>query len=221
MKLQHCNKAQVFTLDEKLLNTAQVVGDVGETATLRFRESCIDILRTEVIVTFFDNVQGLVSCTCQLSDYEEEPDELAEGEVISTVRCTILSQREVMQRRQDIKIPVNIEVTANYLNKEDELETAEITILDLSAGGMFCITPQKWELLQTFEISLFASPLPIRAKVLREQAPHSYSDDFKEDDTRYGYGCRFVNLPNKAEAALRKFVFKEDVRRRKSLVGAD
>lgn len=221
MKLQHCDKAQIFTLDKKPLGTAQVVGDVEETAVLRFHESCSDILRTEVIVTFLDSIQGLVSCTCQLSGYEEEPDELTEGGVISTVQCTIVARQEVIQRRQDIKISVSIDTTANFLNKEDNLETAEITILDLSAGGLFCITSQEWERGQTFEIQLFISPLPIIVEILRQQTPHSYSDKFKEDDERHGYGCRFINLPNKAEAALRQFVFKEDLLRRKALVGAD
>ena len=221
MKLQNCDKAQIFTLDKSPICTAQVVGDVKETALLRFHESCIDILRTEVIVTFFDSIQGLVSCSCQLSDYNEELDELNKGEIISTVQCTILAQQEVIQRRQDIKIPVSIKADANFLNSEDELETSEITILDLSAGGLFCITTQKWEQGQTFELQLFVSPLPILVEILRQQTPHSYSDRFKEDDERYGYGCRFVNLPNPAEAALRQFVFKEDLLRRKSIIGAD
>lgn len=219
MKLQHCNKAQIYNLENELICEADVIGDVESTATLRFHESCDDILRTEVNVQFLDGTQGLVSCLCRLSEYEEDLDPMAQ-DITSTVTCTILSQNNVVQRRQDIKVSVHIETEASFINEKDDLEIVEITIKDISAGGLFCVSKQLWEAHQIFAIKLFDTKIPIDVQVLRVQSPDSNGTQ-KEGNSDYGYGCKFVNLSRAAEAALRKFVFQQDLQKKRSVVGTD
>lgn len=229
MKLWHCNKAQIYNLQEELLCTAEVVGDVENTAKLRMEGSCEDILRTEVIVVFLDATQGMVSCMCSLSDYDETFDSVR-GNVTSTVNCRILEYRGEIQRRKDVKVYTKIQAYAEFIDEEDRDENgkkgkkkfAEILILDISAGGMFCISRQQWKPKQKIALTLFRR-LPVEAEILRTQLPSTYnhemfSDRFSEEEGFSGYGCRFINLTVAAEASLRKYVFQQEVLQHKSKV---
>lgn len=211
MKLQRCKKAHVYNMNEELLCEAEVIdGIVGETATLQFPEPCSDILRSEVLVTFSDNAMGLVTCMCRLRDYKEFIDETSKH--VSSVVCIVVADHAVLQRRYDLKIPVQIETAAFFNDEENLRQTAEITILDLSAGGLFCISEQSWSPGQRFNISPFSgTTLVFEVEVLRKQTPHSYSDRFAEDSPSFGYGCKFNDLAAAKEAYLRKYVFNQDI----------
>lgn len=217
MKLQHCNKAHIYTLQEERICDADVMGDVeNDTATLRFHEFPKDILQAEVVVKFLDNTHGLVSCVCRFSDNVEEVVDEEDNLVITTVQCVITAQQEVIQRRQDVKVSVQIQTSASFLDKNNNLQTADITILDISAGGMFCLSEQQWSENQVFAAKIFDKSFPIDVEVLRVQTAHAYSSDYPETDLRYGYGCRFINLSTSSESALRKFVYQQEVQRRRA-----
>lgn len=212
MKLWHCNKAHVYDIKEEFLCEAEVVGDVEESAKLVFDGSYDQVLRTDVIVVFLDGVQGLVSCECVLSDYEEVA--VPDGRIKSSVLCKIVAQREVIQRRQDIKLPVEIDAVVKFTGEEGQVLSTKIQIWDISAGGFFCSSKTKWDVEQVISFVLLGQ-IPLEAEILREQTLHSYNERFEMDDSRYGYGCRFINLSRAAEAWLRRFVFQQEVIQRK------
>lgn len=229
MKLQHCNKAQIYTVQEDFICNADVVGDVEEqTAILRFNGSRDEILETDVLVKFLDAAQGVLPCICRLSEYQEMMEEIIgaeetepgeneqEGEdekvaITSTVKCSIVAEHEVIQRRQDVKVSIQLSTTASFLDDEQQLQSAEITILDISAGGMFCISTQEWPQGQVFAAKIFDQTQPVDIEVIRVQDAHSYNADYAEGDSRFGYGCRFIALSQSSEAALRKFVYQQQL----------
>lgn len=216
MKLQRCKKSQVYNLNNELLCEAEVTELSEDTATLQFPESCDDILRSEVLVTFFDGIQGLVTCFCRLSDYKEfyvQP-----NEQISTVQCEIGEETSVIQRRNDIKVPVEIETTVSFIGDKDEPQTADITIMDISAGGIFCVCKHYWYAGETFTFSLFGKHFSFEAEVLRHQDPGTYDNRFAKEDELHGYGCRLINLSAAAESFLRKYVYEQDLYQRRLLV---
>lgn len=238
MKLQHCNKAQIYTVQEDFICGADVVGDVEEqVAILRFNGSRKDILETEVLVKFLDAAHGVLPCICRLSEYDESLEKLAETNeaeseeskseedkaehteekkaIVSTVKCTIVAEHEVIQRRQDVKVSVQLGTDASFLDEERHLQSAEITILDISAGGMFCLSTAKWAEGQVFAAKIFDKTMPVDLEVIRVQTAHSYSSDYPEGDSRIGYGCRFINLSQASESALRKFVYQQQLQKRR------
>lgn len=237
MKLQHCNKAQIYTVQENLICNADVIGDVEDNSTtLRFNGSRKDILETEVLVKFLDAAQGVLPCICRLSEYDEEFEHTVETEepdeenaaasseedapkdgtsITCTVKCTIVAEHEVIQRRQDVKVSINLETSASFLDENQQLESCDILILDISAGGMFCLSKQKWPEKQVFAAKIFDKTLPVDIEVIRVQTAHSYSPDYAPDDPRFGYGCQFINLSQASESALRKFVYQQQLQRRR------
>lgn len=223
MKLQHCTKAQIHTLQEERICNAEVVGNVEDgTALLWFddesKERLSKLLETEVLVKFIDEVEGVYPCVCRLSEQQQmrETEDGEETPVRTTIQCTITAEHEVIQRRQDVKVSIHLETTASFLNENNDLETAQIVILDISAGGMFCLSEQKWPENQVFAAKIFDAVLPVDIEVLRVQTAHSYSADYAEGDPRFGYGCQFINLSQSAESALRKFVYQQQLAKRRS-----
>ncbi|MCI8645282.1 MAG: PilZ domain-containing protein [Firmicutes bacterium] len=238
MRLQHCNKAQIYTVQEEFLCSADVVGDVDEqVAILRFDGSRKDILETEVLVKFLDAAHGVLPCICRLSEYEEALEQTTEASeassaetkpeesksanteekkaITSTVKCTVVAEHEVIQRRQDVKVSVQLATSASFLDEDHQLQAAEVTILDISAGGMFCLSTAKWSEGQVFASKIFDKTIPVDLEVIRVQDAHSYSSDYPADDSRIGYGCRFINLGQAAESALRKFVYQQQLQKRR------
>lgn len=215
MKLQYCDKAQIYTMDKEFICNADVLGDVEDTATLRLRELVKDGLATDVSVRFLDDLKGMVYCACHVTDYTEEFDPNLDM-TVAKVQCQVVSQDNIVQRRQDVKVSVRIQTTADFINEVGNLESAEIMLLDISAGGLFCISLREWKDGQIFSANILNTPLPLDCQVLRAQDPDIYDDGFANGKPQYGYGCKFINLTNNTEAALRKFVFNQELKTRRS-----
>ncbi len=215
MKLQFCNKAQIYSVDHKFICNADVLGDVGETATLRLRELVDEFLTTEVSVRFLDDLKGMVYCTCYITRYEELFDDHLDM-VVGMAECEVVSQDNVVQRRQDVKVPTRIETTADFLDGDNKLKSADILILDISAGGFFCASLQEWKEGQIFSANVLDDPSPFDCQILRVQKRDLYDDSFTNGELPFGYGCKFINLSGSKEAELRKYVYHEELRIRHS-----
>lgn len=210
MKFHHCRKANIYSTDKVLLCEAVVSDLTDNTATLTMENAIGNILRTEALVTFLDSQRGLITCFCRLSDYQESFKE--DGTVICTVRCEISKETETLERRNDLKVSVDITVRAHFQDLKSTQKTTNIRILDLSAGGLFCISKQYWALGQIFIFPFWADNFSLTAEILRQQAPNTYNPTLTEEGL-YGYGCRFIDLSPACESALRAYIFKLDLLR--------
>ena len=155
----------------------------------------------QVNVNFLDSVLGVVTCRCVLTA------PLATGDKrFLAYRCQVLERLAQKQRREDIKVNLNVRV--NVMMDSTGVR-APAAVRNISAGGVYLRTTryaQPKDRLAVF-IRGGATQIPQGAEVLRvETVP---------EQGHMGYGCRFVRLSPRYEAQLRAYVFKEERSQRK------
>lgn len=206
MYLISCNKASLYTLDNSYLCDAKVSQITESSAVLSFPEPSADILRSEMLVTFYDNSKGLTSFYCLFSDYKEYL--VSPGVTHSSVLCTMERPLSSIQRRKDIKVQISMSVTLRYKKSDGTAARANGIIRDISAGGIYftssCAFPAKQEL--HFNLPSIRPDLILSAKILRAEAT--------DEEGVFGYGCSFINLPAHAESSVRSFVYRQEMLRR-------
>ncbi len=175
-------------------------------ALLAFLDDYADELETEVYVTFFDDVCGLVSYLCTLSSYKEVI--LPGYRNYYSVECKLNQQVKVIQRRSDIKVKTDFPAEISYLDYEDEELWADITVKDMSAGGLFFTSTEELPIGQefTFFFNQGTRPFLLTGVVLRMQET--------EEEELFGYGCKFIQLSAAKEAIIREFVFRQQVQKK-------
>lgn len=208
MHLTDCHKASIYTLDNQYLCDASVSGITEDSAYLIFNGPSSDILRSEVLVTFYDSFEGLLSYECRLADYKEYMS--TPGEWTSRVSCAIGKNVSVIQRRKDLKVPIEIETVLTYLDNEGRSIETKAVLHNISAGGVFLTCQSDFLPGQLLHFPLKATGriLQLTAEVLRVEPP-------SEEDAPPGYGCRFVDLLPYAEASLRNYVYRQELLIRK------
>lgn len=160
-------------------------------------------LRVPVLIHFLDPIQGVVRCRCILSSPLVTDDHRGRS-----YRCEVLERLSQEQRREDIKIPLSVKVTA-VLESSRPRREASATLVNISAGGVYLLT--QLQARPGDQLSFFfheaGGSILLSAEVLRaEDRVDHYSRPIR------GYGCRFVRLPQSHEAQLRRYVFKEEKR---------
>ena len=212
MLLKDCHKASIYTLDKDYLCDAHVSRITDGSALFTFDGPGADFLRSEVLATFYDNKKGLISCYCRLSCYKEYA--VSPRVWNSSAVCTFVEVVTSLQRRNDLKVRVNIPTLLSYTDEEGNSSRAEGTVLDISAGGVFVTCSREFSVGQLFQFSFKAGQknLLLTAEVLRihpsVQAGSAGSAD--SDTDLNGYGCRFIHMTSYEEAAVRSFVFQQD-----------
>lgn len=204
--LKRCRKATIYDDEKNLLCQANVFLDEEENLRISAPEEFDEHIQETFEIIFFDPVMGLLPCRCALS----EPETLS-NQVIS-FKCSVLERGEQIQRRMDIKVPVEIDI----LMRTDEIvggtiETCDggytAKLMDISAGGTYLVS-KMWVnqgAVIEFQLTETKTPLDLKAEVLRvvEQTD-------EEGNLTYGHGCRFLELSHNAETMLRNFVYQRE-----------
>lgn len=217
MKLTQCKKASLYDLNNRYLCDADVSDIAEDSVSLHFSSPASDLLFSEVHVTFYDNVQGLVTYYCALSGYQEFL--TAPRTMGSSVICRLNQEISVIQRRNDMKVPVQLKTTLTVINSEDILTDVAATITDISAGGLFFTSRYSFYVGQTFSFFFDKNPpaFQLEAEILRVNKQEPDTDSSSSADSRrprkvlYGYGCRFIHLSPYKESIIRNFVYKRDL----------
>ena len=179
--LEYCTKAEIFDNDGKVLCEAMVsIGPMG--SLLLTVPRSLDYLNQEIFrILFYDPTLGRLTCRCALSSPLLLPNQM------TSLRCDILERISQEQRRQDLKVPLKVPTGMDitiHVRTEVVLEEGRQLWFDFRGAG---------------------APIRLTAQVLRVE-------DLTAQPNRplYGYGCKFVGLPARAESQLRSFVFKEE-----------
>lgn len=193
-----CKKAELTDAETGETVTAGV--SIGRLDSLMIATplTCKLDMNDPVEIRFLDSTLGVVTCRCKLTSPLLTPDKR-----FMVYRCQILEELSREQRREDIKIPLTAQVQVIHPASG---KTASGTLRDISASGVYLITPltaQKGETL-TFILQLEGSSIPLTAEILRAELWPK-----KEG---YGYGCRFVRLLPQYETQLRAYIFQEERR---------
>lgn len=195
--LKSCTRCSVF--NKKGLKISEARVDIsGEKIKLYFPRFNLKNIHYKGRVDFYDTYVGLVTTICDLHvkrnlDYPEmlEP---------WMADCVIEEVDQVLQRQKDVRVEVSLMVGFKAPERRNINFAGRIT--NLSAGGFYMVTTQE---LRRGEVITFAyrfrtEERHFSATVLRGELHSSGS---------YGYGCRFYPLSDRAETAVRGFVYKK------------
>ena len=209
--LEKCKKAEMLEKTGALICQARVsVGRSGEILLVIPRSAAYKP-NSPYRVVFYDPVLGRVTCRCRLS----APLPLPGGELCS-LRCEIMEQLSQEQRRQDVKIPLKTPIMLHAAYQPgDPVRSPELgipaTIGNISAGGVYVRTsmplPKGRRIWFDFQIGHERLTLSAQVVWMETATPNP-------GQIVYGYGCKFVNLLSRHEAALRSFIFQEERRQR-------
>lgn len=215
MFLTECKQAALYTTEDIFLCDAAVSHIEDDSAILTVAKSNADLSLTQAHITFFDSAKGLVTYSCELSEFKKSK-RVTTREYFFT-RCTVIEQLSVMQRRNDIKVPVNISVALSA-RIEGKLQTSiAATIWNISAGGIFFTSSQKFTIGDVVSFHFSTPDLPsiaLQVEIIRVQDHRGLRriiGSRAEDKELLGYGCRFVHLPGAAESQIRNYVFRQDL----------
>ena len=86
------------------------------------------------------------------------------------------------------------------------------TIVNISAGGVYLRAPLLLEKGRRvwFDFQIGGENLTLSAQVLRSE-----NASLNKNQLLYGYGCKFINMLSKHEAALRSFIFQQQRQQRR------
>lgn len=210
---EKCKKVDIIEKTGALICQARVsVGHSGEVLLVIPRAAAYKP-NSLYRVVFYDPVLGRVTCRCRLSASLPLP-----GGELCSLRCEILEQLSQEQRRQDVKIPLDTTVMLHAVYQPGDVSRVPesgvpTTIVNISAGGVYLRAPllldkgrRVW-----FDFQIDKEILTLSAQILRrENAALSNSHQLL-----YGYGCKFINMLSKHEAALRSFIFQQQRQQRK------
>lgn len=204
--LDNCTKCSIYDLDNRYICDAQVISVGEEEASLALLDDYSEQLTPDVLVTFYDSVDGLNTYFCTLFQYK--------GIIVPhyrsyfSVSCRLRERRGVLQRRRDIKVKTAFKIDLSTKNSDFHTITLEGTVLDISAGGLFFIAKEELVVGNEFSFAFKKGSVPmfLEGVILRCQEV-SYPE-------RTGYGCRFIHLSAAKESVIREFVFREQIKQR-------
>jgi len=224
MLLNNCKKASIYTIQNHFLCDAAVSDIQENSARLTMEEmedAASDFLGSECHVTFYDGVKGLVTYHCTITDHKES--EVTPGVINISIECHIGEQLSALQRRNDLKVPVSIPVTLNFAGRSSRPIDIPGTIRNISAGGIFVTCRYSFRPgdFVSFPLVLKENTPPdiLTVQVLRIQDREPLHDIIgreADDESLFGFGCRFAGMPSRTEAQIRNFVFRQDLLHRKT-----
>ncbi len=205
-KFQYCQKAEIYNETGGLLCQAEVALDPKSGLLLTVPRSFKHLSQPTYEIVFFDPVMGLVTCKCVLS----APLILPGG--WRSLRCRVMEQLYLRQRRVDLKIPLEarVMVRVEYPPEETPFQPGKehpAIIQNISAGGVYLVTrlPVAIGRILSFTFYETDSPLLLTATVLRVEREID-----PQDRSLAGYGCRFTDLPTRVETQLRSYIFRAE-----------
>lgn len=208
---EKCKKADILEKTGALICQARVsVGRSGE-ILLVIPRSAVYKANANYRVVLYDPVLGQVTCRCRLSAALPLP-----GGELCSLRCEVLEQLAQNQRRQDVKIPLGLNIMLHSAYQPgDPIRLSELgvpaTIVNISAGGVYLRTSMPMAVGRRvwFDFMETGEHLTLSAQVLRTE-----DASLSKNQILYGYGCKFVNMLSRHEAALRSFIFQQQRQQR-------
>lgn len=206
--LDYCRKAEIFDIEDNLICDAVVFRDSAERLQLIVPTDFPTIpagSAAEYKILFYDPMSGLLDCRCTLS----QPLKMSTGRL--SILCEVEEVLETVQRRQDLKVPIEVEVEVRGVSAPPGFDLTDKPFTGLtrnvSAGGIYfsCELPIISGTILELRLTLTNKPLVLQARVLRqEELPP------KKRKLQFGYGCQFMELKPQAEAELRSFTFRRE-----------
>lgn len=166
-KLNFCRIADIFDRERRYLFTAKVSEVVGGVARLNFPMcDILNNMEVEGFVTFYDDVEGLVTYWCSFYDLKR-----ISGENTVTMTSSMVDLIGQVQRRQDLKCSSRFKIEINYTDEENVVRACEGEVENISAGGVFFTSEKTFEATQEVTLILddISFDMRVQATILRAQ----------------------------------------------------
>lgn len=210
-------KVSIYNMNKEFICDAMLLNKKEEIVTIVIQKEMVSAIYTDMILTLYDDVYGLITYEVKLIGFEKE---IVHSDTEYTVKFQLGNELEVLQRRSNVKvktmIPVKfrlIDEDGNFIIDKTTKKIAEYegVIKDLSAGGVLLVTKEELNTGQFFSF-LFeecSKPFEITAEILRYQMQE------QEEEEAMGYGCHFLDLALPKESMVRQYVFRVQVLKKK------
>ena len=210
---EKCKKGDIIEKTGALICQARVsVGHSGEVLLVIPRAASYKPNALYRVV-FYDPVLGRVTGRLRHNPTITHP-----GGELDSLRCEILEQLNQEQRRQDVKVPLDMTVMLHAVYQPGDTSRmpeagVPSTIVNISAGGVYLRAPLMMDKGRRvwFDFQIDRENVTLSAQVLRRDNAALSSNH----QIHYGYGCKFINMLSKHEAALRSFIFQLQRQQRK------
>lgn len=209
-------KVSIYSSERIFICDTTLLSKKDEIVTMIVPEEAIDVIYTNMILTLYDDVYGLITYRAEMIDFKKE---IIHSNFEYTVQFHLIEKLEVVQRRSNVKVKATIPTKIKLVDENGKImidkETKELleyegTIKDISAAGILLITKEKLNVGQnfTFLFEKCKRPFEITAEILRHQPQ-------EQDETIKGYGCQFLNLSLSEESFVRQYVFRVQLEEKK------
>lgn len=141
-----------------------------------------------------------------------------EGEVvdINGSRIALENVRSLAKSvKEDVRIETDFITKVFIKNEEGDIFAWNVTIVDISAGGVALLCNEKISLNRVIQVAVpyQNSYIVLDALLIRE------SVEMTEQGKMYGYGCKFYDLSNTTEMMVRSMVFQIAARKAREAGG--
>lgn len=203
----------LFRLDSSLLMPIRYTTDSANTATFIFSEELPENFPRQVFLMpdgeEYDYSTWLYTLSGETRTFQEEPEDTDDADDTKEPVTWYLmdaSTKEMVDSRNDLRVSLSFDIDAQFSTKP---VSATVTVKDMSAGGFMFVSEEAWEAGTTLSYIFSAGKTPAYvAAVIKKIRPTRF-------ENLKGYGCQFINLTPSAEAAVRNFVFQEEVLQRR------
>ena len=137
VNLEQCRKAELYSGNELVCEASVTAGPMGS-ILLDVPRSVAYGKDKPYLVKFYDPSLGVLTCRCVLSGPMDLPEDMR------SLRCDIVEQLEQLQRREDVKVTVNVPIMLHAERRPGDLYIPlkgwPAMVRNISAGGVYVST---------------------------------------------------------------------------------
>ncbi|WP_313186422.1 PilZ domain-containing protein [Lacrimispora sp.] len=202
-----CKKACICSFAGNLLAEVEVVDSDKERIGLIIEEEDVRKLSADMIIVFYDGIQGLVTCKCRLYEklkLEEKP--------YYMLSCRIMERIEDLERRHDAKVKVDIPVVLEMAGDDETLLHISAVIKNISSGGIGFESKEELK-----ERGLFSFLMDTNFGCVRLKGCVLWKKERTDENGKhsYRYGGHFHDMTSHQESVLERYLLIEKVKEKK------
>ena len=202
-----CKKACICSFTGIPLAEAEVVDSGKEPMGIIIREEDIRKISAEMIIVFYDDVRGLVTCKCRLDGKER-----VEEKPFYKLSCRVLERMEELERRRDTKVRICFPAAMDISDTEESILHVKADVKNISAGGIGFESREELK-----EGATFSFLMDIKSACLRLKGTVLWKKKILDGEkgNYYRYGGRFLEMTSHQETLLGKLLLQEQIKGRK------
>lgn len=202
-----CKKACICSFTGTPLAEVEVIDSDKDPMGLIIKERDIRKVSAEMIIVFYDDVRGLVTCKCRLDGKVRMEDKPS-----YKLSCRVMERMEELERRRDTKVRIFFPAAMDISDPENKVQHIKAEVKNISAGGVGFESREELK-----EGSTFSFLMDIKSACIRLKGTVLWKKMVLDGEKGhyYRYGGRFLDLTPHQETVLGKLLLQEQIKTRK------